>query len=63
MIYDDNYGFYHNTDEPEVMEFYRETQRNSVMKRCKRCDRMVKLRRDYAICNNCCEQEERGFQY
>ena len=58
--YDDNYGFWHGMDDPDKVAFYHEVQRNSVRKKCKRCNRMVKIRRDYAICNACAEKMERG---
>jgi len=58
--YDDNYGHWENMEEEGMKEFYNDVQRNSVMKRCKQCERMVKLRRDYAICNSCADSNERG---
>ena len=61
-LYDDNYGFYDQGDDPEeAVRFYKEVQADSVWKKCKRCGRRVKLRRDYAICNSCCERMERGL--
>jgi hypothetical protein len=58
--YDDNYGFWEDMDDPDTQSFYQETQRNSVRKKCQGCGRMVKIRRDYAICNSCAERLERG---
>jgi hypothetical protein len=61
-LYDDNYGFYEDGDDPEeTRKFYQEVQRDSVWKKCKRCGRRVKLRRDYAICNSCADKLERGM--
>ena len=64
--YDDNYGNY-NTDSfddaADMRDFYNETQRNSVWKHCKCCDRKVFLRRDYAICNSCADAQEKGYGY
>jgi hypothetical protein len=59
--YDDNYGFWENMDDPDVQEFYRETQRISVRKKCQGCGRMVKLRPDYGYCNSCADRLERGM--
>lgn len=63
--YDDNYGHYNMDGESpeEVAEFYNWTQKNSVRKECKCCGRMVFLRRDYAICNNCADAQERGYGF
>ena len=37
-LYDDNYGFYEDGDDPEeTRRFYNEVQRDSVWKKCKRC--------------------------
>jgi hypothetical protein len=59
-FYDDNYGFWEDMDDPDNQAFYRETQKASVRKKCKGCGRMVKIRRDYAICNSCADRMERG---
>jgi len=59
--YDDNYGHWDGTDDPDVVAFYHQTQKDSVWKKCKDCERRVKLRRDYAICNACAERAEYGF--
>jgi hypothetical protein len=64
--YDDNYGDYecgYDDDPEEVAEFYRQTQAASVWKKCKRCGRRVHIRADYAICNSCADQLERGYDY
>lgn len=57
--YDDNFGWWNNMDDPENIEFYNQVQRESVMKKCHGCNRRVKLRRDYAICNSCADKLER----
>lgn len=59
--YDDNYGFWEDMDDPDMKEFYRETQRDSVWKKCRGCQRRVKIRRDYAYCNSCATKIERGW--
>lgn len=61
-FYDDNYGHVEIESE-EDLEFYRETQRQSVRKKCKRCKRWVKIKREYALCNSCADAIERGGDY
>lgn len=58
--YDDNYGHWDDMDDPDNQAFYLQVQKDSVRKKCQGCGRMVKIRRDYAICNSCAEREERG---
>ena len=60
-FYDDNYGHWHDTDDPEVREFYHRTQRTNVRKKCQRCGRMVNIQPQYAICNSCADKLERGM--
>ena len=60
-LYDDNYGFYENSDDEETFEFYKQVQKNSVYKKCEKCGRKVRIRRDYSICNSCAEKIERGW--
>lgn len=57
--YDDNFGEY-EIESQEDIDFYFQTQRNSVKKKCQGCGRMVKLLPDYAYCNACTETLERG---
>jgi len=57
---DDNFGVWSDMDDPEMIAFYHKTQRESVRKKCQGCGRMVKIRRDYAICNACADRRERG---
>ena len=61
--YDDNFGMYEGTDDPDVREFYHQVQAESVEKVCSDCGRTVMLRPDYCRCNSCCEKIEQGFQY
>lgn len=61
--YDDNYGHWHDMDDPDMRAFYREVQRNSVWKKCRVCGRRVKLRRDYDMCNSCADAQEKGLDY
>jgi ferric iron reductase protein FhuF len=56
---DDNFGTYDIQDEGDV-EFYRDVQQRSRLKRCKGCGRKVRLLPHYAYCNDCTETLERG---
>jgi rRNA maturation endonuclease Nob1 len=58
--YDDNYGFYDIRDQDDI-DFYFETQKQSVKKKCAGCGRTVKIKPDYAYCNSCTDKLERGF--
>jgi hypothetical protein len=59
--YDDNFGFWEDMDDPDVVDFYHQTQRQSVVKVCEGCGRKVKIKPDYAYCNSCADQMERGW--
>lgn len=62
-LYDDNFGYYKiesNEDIEEVVNFYKDNQRKSVLKKCVDCGRMVRIRRDYECCNSCADRRERG---
>lgn len=58
--YDDNYGFWGDMDDPDMVRFYHEVQEASVEKICVCCGRKVKLRPDYDKCNSCADALERG---
>lgn len=57
--YDDNYGWY-EIESQEDIDFYHQTQKDSVWKKCKNCGKRVRIKRDYAICNSCADKIERG---
>ena len=59
-FYDDNYGHY-EIEGPEDIEFYHQTQKESVRKKCKGCNRWVKIKREYAYCNSCADKREKGM--
>ena len=59
--YDDNYGFWEDMDDPDMMEFYLETQRSSVWKICVDCERKVKIKPDYECCDSCARKREQGW--
>jgi hypothetical protein len=61
--YDDNYGHWEGMDDPDMVQFYRDTQKASKRKKCRGCGRMVKIRPDYAYCNSCAERSERGGDF
>ena len=42
--YDDNFGHWDEMDDPDMVDFYRQVQRESIMKECVICGRTVKLR-------------------
>jgi hypothetical protein len=58
--YDDNYGHWTDTDDPDVVAFYHKVQAESVRKTCSCCGRIVKIRPEYSICNSCADAAERG---
>ena len=58
--YDDNFGHWHDMDDPDMQAFYHETQRKSVRKKCQGCGRMVRIKPDYAYCNSCADKMEQG---
>jgi len=66
-MYDENFGdgyqrMIDDGEDPyEVQKFYEDTQRNSVEKECKGCGKTVKIKHDYAYCNNCADAMERGM--
>lgn len=60
-MYDDNFGHWHDSHDPEVRQFYRQVQRQSVRKTCERCGRTVRIRPEYAYCNSCADAIERGW--
>lgn len=61
LYYDDNFGAWSDMDDPDMQEFYRQVQHESVYKKCASCGKRKKLRIQYAICNSCAERAERGW--
>ena len=64
-FYDDNYGTWDgmNSSDPDFednLEFYNQVQRESVVKVCRQCNREVKIRQQYEICNSCADANEHG---
>lgn len=60
---DDNFGTWHDTEDPEVQAFYRKVQQTNVWKVCSCCGRKVKIQPHYDKCNSCCEKIERGGDF
>lgn len=63
LYYDDNFGVWEGMDDPEMVEFYHQVQRESVEKKCEGCGRMVRIRPNYVYCNDCAERIERGEDF
>jgi hypothetical protein len=61
--YDDNYSHWEGMDDPDMVDFYHETARASVWKKCCGCGRKVKIKPDYAYCNACADKLERGGDF
>lgn len=59
--YDDNFGEWHDMDDPDMVDFYHKVQKESVRKKCQGCGRIVKIRKEYAYCNSCADKIERGM--
>jgi len=59
--YDDNFGHWEDMNDPDMVDFYYQVQRESVTKICIGCGRKVRLRPDYVYCNSCANKLERGF--
>jgi hypothetical protein len=53
--YDDNFGHWEDMDDPDMVDFYHQVQRESVLKKCADCGRP-----DYGICGACADRAERG---
>jgi hypothetical protein len=59
--YDDNYGHWDMDDDPDMVEYYHQVQRESVWKECHGCGRRVKIKKEYGYCNSCADKIERGY--
>jgi hypothetical protein len=58
--YDDNFGFYEDMGDPDMVDFYHRNQERSVLKACDGCGQEVSLLPHYAYCNGCADIIERG---
>ena len=59
--YDDNFGHWDDMDDPDMVDFYNQVQKESVVKTCEGCGNKVKIRPDYAYCNSCADKIEQGW--
>lgn len=59
--YDDNFGHWEDMGDPDMVDFYQRVQMTNVEKRCKGCNRKVRIQPDYAYCNSCADKIERGY--
>jgi hypothetical protein len=59
--YDENFGWWDDMDDPDMVDFYHQVQRENVEKTCQGCGRTVRIRPDYAYCNSCADKIERGM--
>ena len=60
--YDDNYGWWEGSDDPESDAWFRDhVQRSSVEKTCAGCGRKVRLMPDYDVCDSCATKREAGW--
>jgi hypothetical protein len=63
IAYDDNFGEWHDMEDPEVRNFYAQCQRTNVEKKCKGCEQLVRIQPHYAYCNACADAIERGTNF
>ena len=65
--YDSNFGRWDMPDDPadreEMLEFYDDVQRKSVLKKCLGCGRMVKILPNYGYCDACATAREQGADF
>ena len=59
LAYEDNFGFLDIT-EPEEQAFFDFVRRQSVLRACERCDRLVLLLPPKALCASCVSALEYG---
>lgn len=65
IFWDQNFGTWDMgetaDDREENVRFYKQVQKESVWKRCKGCNRRVKIRPEYGYCNTCADAREKGM--
>lgn len=61
--YDDNFGEWHDMDDEDMREYYHQVQKTNVRKKCKGCNRWVRIQPQYAYCNSCANKIERGEDF
>jgi hypothetical protein len=58
--YDDNFGHWDDMDDPDMVDFYHQVQRESTYRECEGCGVKKKLRPGY-ICDSCATKREQGW--
>ena len=61
LYMDDNFGAWHDMDDPDTRDFYRQVQKELRLKKCHGCGRKVRIRPQYAYCNSCADKREQGW--
>ena len=61
--YDDNYGHWDDMDDPDMKDFYFQTQRTNKRKKCEGCGNMGSIQPNYAYCNACATKREHGIDF
>lgn len=61
--YDDNFGHWENMDDPDMVDYYKQVQKTSVRKKCRGCEKWVRIQPQYAYCNSCADKIERGYEF
>lgn len=59
--YDENFGHWEDMDDPDMVSYYKQVQKTNVLKKCRGCERKVRIQPQYAYCNSCAEKIERGY--
>ena len=61
--YDDNFGHWEDMDDPDMQDYYKQVQKTNVRKKCKGCEKWVRIQPQYAYCNSCANKIERGMDF
>jgi hypothetical protein len=54
--YDDNFGHWKDSDDPDTVASYFQVQEKSVNKTCRGCKRTVRLLQMYDYCHSCVDK-------
>lgn len=52
-LYENNFGFYAVNDDPEELAFFLHINEQSIVKKCVRCKKKVRLQPSIIICASC----------
>ena len=50
-------------DDPDMKDFYFQTQATNKLKECEGCGNQVRIQPNYAYCNACATKRESGWDY